>query len=62
MNNQIKDNKIIEMSQYWIDTADQNTINIYAKNKLIEWYKDQSEDQVNDFYSNHLEQTKEDKE
>ena len=50
------------MSQYWIDTADQNTINIYAKNKLIEWYKDQSEDQVNDFYWNYLEQTKEENE
>ena len=56
----IEDKRIEEMAQYWIDNAEQDILKEYAKYKMIQWYEDQSENQINEFYSNHLEQVKED--
>ena len=60
MNNWIKNNKIKEMTQYWLDTAEPDAIMEYAKFKLTQWYKDQTDREVDEFYSLHLLQSKED--
>jgi hypothetical protein len=60
MNNWIKNNKIKEMTQYWLDTAEPDAIMEYAKFKMTQWYKDQTDKEVDEFYSLHLLQSKED--
>ena len=60
MNNWIKDNKIKEMTQYWIDTAEQDAIMEYAKYKMTQWYYTKGYEEIDDFYKSHLEQVKKD--
>ena len=48
------------MTQYWVDTAEPDAIMEYAKFKLTQWYKDQTDKEVDEFYSLHLLQSKED--
>ena len=55
-----KDRKIQEMVQYWIETAEQEAINHYAQYKMEQWYYNQSDKEINDFYANHIEQLKKD--
>ena len=55
-----KDKKIQEMVQYWIETAEQEAINHYAQYKMEQWYYNQSDKEINDFYANHIEQLKKD--
>ena len=55
-----KDRKIQEMVQYWIETAEQEAINHYAQYKMEQWYYNQSDKEINDFYANHIKQLKKD--
>jgi len=54
-----KDKKIKEMVQYWIETAGQDAIIHYAQYKMEQWYYNQSDKEINDFYANHLKQLSE---
>lgn len=56
MNYLIKSNMINEMAQYWMDTSDQDSINDYAKDKLIEWFAHHSDEQIQDYFQCHLDQ------
>lgn len=51
-----KDKKIKEMTQYWIETAEKDAIIHYAQYKMEQWYYNQTESQVDDFYSTHIKQ------
>lgn len=55
-----KDTKIKEMVQHWLETEEQDAIMEYAKFKMTQWYKDQTDKEVDEFYSLHLLQSKED--
>ena len=60
MNKKTKDTKIKEMVQHWIDKASPNEIEGYAYQMMQAWYKDQPDNQIKEFYKNHVEQVKKD--
>ena len=48
------------MTQYWLDTAEPDAIMEYAKFKMTQWYKDQTDKEIKEFYANHIKQLKKD--
>ena len=60
MKNETKDTKIKEMVQHWLETAEQDAIIHYAQYKMEQWYYNQSDNSVDEFYKNHIKQLKKD--